>query len=338
MNSRWPFFLFLAAAIVAPGLLWQYFAAERPLDRVGAVSIAASLTFSAAPVWLAQDRGLFARAGLDVTLQPSDTGKTATEAMLSGAVDLAPATEYKAIESSFARKDLRILGTTAFVHNTKLLGLKSRGISRLADIKGKRVGVNLGTSGEYHLARLLMLNGMTRGDITWVNLKPQAMAAALLAGQVDAVQVWAPFPDQIKAQLPDQLVEFDGQPGEDFYYVMLGRQEWLAGHGKVAERVMLALKWAEEWLAAHPEEARAWMASKFGVQPAQISEEMKNSRFFVGLPQNLLSVMEAERDWLVEQGIQGTPLANTLDLIDFAPLSSVAPAAVTMVRGSNASH
>lgn len=331
---------FAAVAIVAialaAGLVWKRYAAERPLDKAGKVSIAASLTVSPATVWIAQDRGFFTRAGLDATVVECATGSLCAEEMLKGKADLAAAAEFLAARLSFTHKELRILGTTAFVHTIKLLALKERGIASLADLKGKRVGVRLGTNGEYFLARLLVLNGMARGDITWIDMKPQGMADALSAGEVDAVIVWPPFTQKIMAKSPGRLAEFDGQPGQDYYYLMMARQDWLAANGKIAERAMLALKWADEWMAAHPEEAQAYLAAKFGVPLADLADDIQNTRFSIGLPQALLSAMEAESRWLVEQGAKGTPLANSLDLIEFAPLESISPESVTMVHASAA--
>ena len=318
---------------VTGGYFWQRHAAERPLDPVGKVSLAASLTLSPATLWIAQDRGLFARAGLEATMINCATGKACTEAMLKGEVDLAAAAEFLAARQAFMAKDLRILATTAFIHSIKLQALKQRGISSLIDLKGKRVGVKLGTNGEFFLARLLTLNSLGRDDITWVDLQPQAMAEALGNGQVDAVLIWPPFSSKIQSRFGDRLVEFDGQPGQDYYYLVMGRQDWLASNPKLAERVMLALKWADEWMKAHPEETKTYLAAKFKLEPAAIDRELRESRFDFGLPQALLSVLEAEGRWLQEQGTPGELPANSLDLIAFEPLLAVAPETVTMIRG-----
>lgn len=319
--------------VAASGWIWQH-DSDQPLDKVGAIHIAASLTVSPATIWVAQEQGLFAKAGLDATLQDCSTGKSCTEAMLKGEANLAAATEFLATRVALGNKDLRILGTTAFVHTIKLQARKDKDIKQLADLRGKRVGVKLGTNGEYFLARLLILNGMNRDDITWVDLKPQAMTDALAADEVDAVLVWPPFTSMIRGQLGENLVEFDGQPGQDYYYLVLGRQDWLAANSKIAERVMLALKWANEWMHAHPEETKTFMASKFGVPLTDMAEDMQNTRFAIGLPQALLSALEAESRWLQKQGAKETPIANSLNLIDFAPLTAVAPETVTMIHNA----
>lgn len=322
----------LVSALAAGLLLWRYDVAERPLEHVGTVRFAASLTVSPAPIWLAQEQGFFAKAGLDAVVTPCTTGKSCTESMLRGEADLSAAAEFLAARVVFTNKDLRILSTLAFVHTIKLQTLDDKGIASPADLKGKRVGVRLGTNGEYFLARLLTLNDLRREDITWINLKPQVMADALASGEVDAVLLWPPFTNRIREQFADKLVEFDGQPGQDYYYLVLGHREWLAHNPEIAKRVMRALKWAEEWMAAHPEEVRVFLASKYGVPGAELDPDLRHTRFDISLPQTLLTALEAESRWLAAQGTEGSPVTNSLDLIVFEPLATAVPKAVTIIH------
>ncbi len=337
MSGRRRLFLLVAAGLavlLAGGHLWQRHAAKPALDRVGTLRLAVSPTLSPATFWIAQDHGLFARAGVDARLIACATGKACAEAMLRGEADLAAATEFLATRAAYSNKDLRILGGTAMVHTIKLLARADKGITHPGALRGKRVGVKLGTNGEYFLARLLTLNGLEHDDITWVDLKPQAMADALADDRVDAVLVWPPFTNRIARRFGERLREFDGQPGQDYYYLALARQEWLAAHPRIAERAMLALKWADDWMAAHPRETRAYLAGKFGIAATELDAELRDIHFTLDLPQALLASLEAESAWLRETGHPGAPLANSLDLIHFDSLASVAPEAVTMIRGS----
>jgi len=334
MKARWLIFAAPVAVFAVALYLWRTDFFAPPLDPAGKVAIAASPTLSPALVFVARDRGFFAWAGVDATIKEYPTGKATTEAMLKGETDLSASTEFLAARLSFARKDLRLLGTTAFVHEMKLIGLKERGIVDPASLKGKRVGVKLGTNGEYFLARLLALHGMERDDIAWVDLQPQAMADALDQDAVDAILVWPPFVQAISARFAGRVAVFDGQPGQDYYYLILARQDWLASHGKLAERVMLALKRAETWMAEHPEEAEAYLVKKFAIDPAAKAEALDGYRYAVTLPQSLLAALETESRWLEAQGNKGTRMANALDLIAFEPLQQAAPAAVTIVRGT----
>jgi ABC-type nitrate/sulfonate/bicarbonate transport system substrate-binding protein len=150
---------------------------------------------------------------------------------------------------------------------------------------------------------------------------------------VDGVLTWPPFVQQIMEKLGDRVVVFDGQPGQDYYYLALTREEWLAQNPQIAERVVQALKMAEHWINDHPKEARDYMAAKFSVSPAEMEKILASYRFAVTLPQTLLTAMESETRWLDSLGEQkGTRVNNFLDLIAFDPLNKVSPADVTIVH------
>lgn len=332
MKKQWIIIIIALAAALASVALWVRPSPDGPLDHVGSVSIAASLTISPVSIWIAQDKGFFQRAGLTAEVKKYSSGKTTTEGMLKGEADLSASAEFLAMRKSFKHKELRILAAISFVHQIKFIGLKERGIATPADLKGKKVGVRLGTNGEYFLARLLTLNGMQRDDIVWVNLKPQAMSDALAEGRVDGVLIWPPFVQKIITRLGDRAIVFDGQPGQDYYYLLLTREEWLAAHPLIADRVVLALKWASDWIAEHPREALTYITEKFNVDSDRMAEALTEYRFTASLPQALLTALEAETRWLVEQGtVSGERVENYLDLINPTPLRKAAPSEVTII-------
>ncbi|MDO5729955.1 MAG: ABC transporter substrate-binding protein [Actinomycetaceae bacterium] len=76
----------------------------------------------------------------------------------------------------------------------------------MADLKGKKVGVPEGTSGDTILTLALEKNGMTVDDIDRVPMDPATVVPAFSAGQIDAAGIWYPLVDTIKEQVPD-LVE-----------------------------------------------------------------------------------------------------------------------------------
>ena len=69
-------------------------------------------------------------------------------------------------------------------------------------MKGKRVGLPLGTVVEFYLGRSLLLNGLSMKDITPVNLLPSQMADAMVNGDIDAAVVWEPYVTQIEERAP----------------------------------------------------------------------------------------------------------------------------------------
>jgi NitT/TauT family transport system substrate-binding protein len=67
------------------------------------------------------------------------------------------------------------------------------GINTIADLKGKKVAAEEGTVDHFLLLLGLKKAGLTQADIQFQPLETGAAAAAFVAGQVDAVGVFAPF-------------------------------------------------------------------------------------------------------------------------------------------------
>jgi NitT/TauT family transport system substrate-binding protein len=60
------------------------------------------------------------------------------------------------------------------------------------DLKGKRIGVLLGTSYEFYVTEVLNLGGLNPADVTLVNISPEEAVAALKNDQIDAAYTWEP--------------------------------------------------------------------------------------------------------------------------------------------------
>jgi ABC-type nitrate/sulfonate/bicarbonate transport system substrate-binding protein len=65
-------------------------------------------------------------------------------------------------------------------------------IGSIADLKGKKVGVTFGSTGDLYLQLVLQQAGMTVNDIERINVAPPSMTSVLDTGGVEAVATWDP--------------------------------------------------------------------------------------------------------------------------------------------------
>ena len=72
------------------------------------------------------------------------------------------------------------------------------GIQSFADLRGKRIGVNLGTSGEVIIRAQLELAGLTAHDVTLVEMDAEQIPAAIPT-LLDAGYLWEPYTSQAVA-------------------------------------------------------------------------------------------------------------------------------------------
>ena len=132
------------------------------------------------------DKGFFRAQGIEFTYLPGAGGGDALRNLLSGQADVAftdPGSLFVALDKG---EKLRVVYDVYPQNVFNVVSLKSRQITRVADLKGKRIGVySLSSGTRQNLQVLLHTAGLTEQDVTVV---PTGLLnfAPLMQGQVDA--------------------------------------------------------------------------------------------------------------------------------------------------------
>ncbi|MFE5027754.1 ABC transporter substrate-binding protein [Streptomyces sp. NPDC056656] len=124
------------------------------------------------------------------------------------------------------------------------------GMKPMKDLKGKRIGVPEGTSGDMILNIALEKAGMTTKDIQKINMDPSTVVSAFAAGKIDGAGIFYPAIATIKAKVPDlEEVASTVDTGDAF------PTAFVAGN-KVPEtknaKVIKVLQEANDWRQKHP--------------------------------------------------------------------------------------
>nr|WP_228035462.1 ABC transporter substrate-binding protein [Oculatella sp. LEGE 06141] len=154
------------------------------------------LGFSAWPGWfpwqVAEEEGLFEANNVNVELTWFDGYLDSINALAAGQLDANSQTLNDTISSVSGGADLVIVLTNDnSTGNDKIIA--AEGINSIEDLRGRRVAAEEGTVDHFLLLLGLEQAGMTQDDIEFQPLETGAAAAAFVAGQVDAVGVFAPF-------------------------------------------------------------------------------------------------------------------------------------------------
>src|SRR3546814_12648214 len=79
-----------------------------------------------------------------------------------------------------------IVGVCSVANYTKLsVVIARKGLASATDLKGKKVGVMLGSTSEYFAYLYFAKAGMTLDQVEVINLKPAEMVAALVQSDID---------------------------------------------------------------------------------------------------------------------------------------------------------
>jgi NitT/TauT family transport system substrate-binding protein len=82
------------------------------------------------------------------------------------------------------------------------------GIENIKDLKGKKIGVEVGFVCHLLLLKALEANGMEESDVTLVNVPTHETAKALASGDVDAIAAWQPNSGQALQAVPGSKAIF----------------------------------------------------------------------------------------------------------------------------------
>ncbi|MCB0322487.1 MAG: ABC transporter substrate-binding protein [Bdellovibrionales bacterium] len=213
---------------------------------------------------IAHEKGYFAEQGVSVEVVHFDEAEQLYQAFYNGSLDGISGTlnEMITVRENSPRSPQSFLVADFSNGADRLLAREK--IATVAELKGKKVGVEFSAVGVYLVARALEKAGLTLDDIRLVNLPNDQLAEELAKGGeqggVDAVAAYPPASTEIEAR-EDVGVLFTSQeiPGEIVDVVALDA-EIIRNNRSRVEGIVTAFDKAVRFLHAHPEEAHQMIA------------------------------------------------------------------------------
>ena len=204
-----------------------------------------------ATLYVAAERGLFQKYGLDVDIERVKSGTEAIAFLTQGTIDVGGIAIVTSLWNGWNRGlDIRIIAPGAlepFENSpTKLVvrkALKDDGkVKDIADLKGMKVAVagGPGSGGEYLLAKALERAKLTIRDVQAINLGNADMPPAFENGSIDAAILGSPYADQVIESGNGVELAGDLTPGL-MTVAFVGSGKFVTERPEVAERFVLAL-------------------------------------------------------------------------------------------------
>ncbi|MFG3200758.1 ABC transporter substrate-binding protein [Streptomyces sp. NPDC048192] len=179
------------------------------------LTVAALPLADSAALYLARDRGLFAKEGLDVRIQPVQQSIQALPALLRGQVNVIASANYVTYFQAYEKGtlDLRILaeGVRIAPHMMDVLVPRDSALKSPADLAGKKVAVAV-LNNIQSLTLNAILDARHAGRPVYRQILFPQMGPALQKGQVDAAHVVEPFDTAVQGELGARVL-LDGGSG-----------------------------------------------------------------------------------------------------------------------------
>lgn len=212
----------------------------------------------------ALNMGYFEEMGLNVTLTEFQGGPQEIAAMASGDIDIS--------QIGHGAHALCIEGQAKIFHldctslADAVVANTEKGISSIADLKGKTIGVSSGTSAEIILNLALASAGLTQDDVTLTEMDANGMVTAMVSGGVDACATWSPSTMTIANALGDKALTLatnnDYVDQVTFPSSFITTEKFANENHDVLVRFSRALLKAQDYRAANIEEVAKWVAKQ----------------------------------------------------------------------------
>ena len=227
---------------------------------------------------VAGDQDLFAKHGVDADLKVFTNGPIQVQALGADSLDfgyIGPGALWLP-----ATGKAKIIAVNDVGFSDRVIA--QAGINSIADLKGKKVAIPAGTSGDMLLRLALQKAGMAMSDLNIVEMDPSTVVAAFSSKQVDAAGIWYPFVGIIQKNVPD-LVELaknkDFYPQNTFPSAFITRNDLVESNPDLVKRMIGAIKEAADWRAANQDKAIEITSKLLGIPADQLKTEAGYGNF-----------------------------------------------------------
>lgn len=242
------------------------------------------IAYSDWPGWVAWDigiqKGWFKEAGVEVDFKWFEYVPS-MEAFSAGKVDAVAMTNGDALVTGSSGAASVAILINDYSNGNDMIVAKP-GITKVAQLKGKKVGVEVGFVSHLLLMNALESAGLTDKDITIVNVPTDQTPQTLKSGSVDAIVAWQPNSGQALKELPGSTAIFTSKDVPGVIYDVLAvnpkslserREDWK----KVASVWFRIADYLED--EKNIDEAAKIMAARVGLSPEEYKPLMAGTFF-----------------------------------------------------------
>ncbi|TDD40820.1 aliphatic sulfonate ABC transporter substrate-binding protein [Nonomuraea terrae] len=222
---------------------------------------------------IADKQGLWDKQGLTPEIKVFTNGPLQIQALGAGDLDfgyIGPGAMWLP-----ASGKAKVVAVNTLAYADRVIGRP--GVATMQDLKGKKVGVPEGTSGDMVLNLALKKAGMAPSDIEKVPMDPATVVSAFAAGQIDGAGIWYPLIDTIKQKVPGtvEIASTKEFPDNSFPTAFVSGPN---PDAELTDKVIKVLQEANDWRAAHPEESITEAAALLKLDPAKVKADAANVR------------------------------------------------------------
>ncbi|MCG2622981.1 ABC transporter substrate-binding protein [Arthrobacter sp. I2-34] len=251
-------------------------------DGTTAVTVSLPPIVDTAPVYIALEKGLFKKHGLDVKVAATPSMAASIPAVVSGASQFGILGAVDVMQASAAGLPLKMIGNTTVTTDKplespeKVYVAKDSSIKAPTDLNGKTIAVSgLGGAGELSLRAALDKSGADSDKIKFLEVPLDSMLDSLKRGQVDAINTISPFTNAAEKSGARYLFSAGAEAVPNaLQFVLTTSAKFMEQNPKTVEDFRAALDEATTYAAENPDAVRKILPT-FSGTPKELAEVMQ---------------------------------------------------------------
>jgi NitT/TauT family transport system substrate-binding protein len=231
-----------------------------------AITVTSTTPSDTLPFFYAVQKGMFERAGLDVTVVPSPSGSSSIVAVVGGAAQFGYANTLSLSAAHLKGIPVQLVAPGGEYNSAapyaKLLVAADSPVRTAKDLEGKIVAV----TGLHDLLAVSTIawidkNGGDPAKVKFVEVPPAAMVAAMQQKRVDAVAFFEPYVSAAEAGGARPIGRpYDAVASRFMTAAWFGNGNWIKEHHDAALRFAQVINQAQEYTNAHYDELVPFIA------------------------------------------------------------------------------
>lgn len=275
------------------------------------------------PLYIMKDNKLLEKAldeagySVNVTYTEYESGPPENEAFAAGLVDIGVMGNVPALSGIAAGQDRKIIGIAYNGAATEAIIVpKNSDIKKVSDLKGKKIGLVIGSIAQNLVANVFEKNKLNFNDVEFINLSAGEQQQALINGQVDAVATWEPTISKLTAD-GNNVVLADGTGvflGEN---PIIARGEYIDKHHEIVQIFINVYKEAVKLLDSDTENYAKTYSDYFGIEENIISLALDNANEPIEINDKDVEDLQKTADFLKNEDLVANNI-NVKEYVDFS--------------------
>lgn len=248
---------------------------------------------------VAHEKGYFEKEGLAVEITNFSTGTAASEAFQAGRGNTIASGDAPALRLWGRAAAVGICPVASYGHISVVVARK--GINTAADMRGKKVGVLLGSTSDYFARRYFAAAGVDLKDVDLINLQAAEMVTGITRKDIDAFVGFEPFGTRAVQASSDVTILTTGEKYFTEWLMTSATPEFAKSHEAELVAYVRGLNAASIWCNQNREETAQIVAKYFKLEIPVVKQTIDRINWTVGFTPKFRTDMEAMADFLKQK-------------------------------------